>query len=80
MIEGPAIFQFGSFRRMSCHKSMFEPGLETRPDASGNGERRVDAAACTLMLDILSARDSYVSRLMLLEWLESLAHWLRADN
>jgi hypothetical protein len=45
MIEGPAIFQFGSFRRMSCHRSMFEPGFETRPDASGNGERRVDAAA-----------------------------------
>jgi hypothetical protein len=44
MIEGLAIFPFGSFRRMSCHKSMFEPGFETRPDASGNRERRVDAA------------------------------------
>ena len=66
---------------MSCHKSMFEPGFETRPDASGNGERRVDAAAAVYPHSyILSARGSYVSRLMLLEWLESLAHCLRTDN
>ena len=76
MIEGLAIFPFGSFRRMSCHKSMFEPGFETRPDASGNGVRRVDARGRGVPL----CPDSYVSRLMLLEWLESLAHWIRTDN
>jgi hypothetical protein len=72
MIEGPAIFQFGSFRRMSCHRSMFEPGFETRPDASGNGERRVDAAAAVYPHALYF--ECPKSRLMLLEWLESLAH------
>jgi hypothetical protein len=64
---------------MSCHKQCLNLAskLSRTHLVTGTGEL---TPRCTLMLDMLSARDSYVSRLMLLEWLESLAHWLRADN